>query len=250
MESEVRTPTIAPSSGSGGIVSNPQGDPFNNPLNINPWDPSYRGVSPYAPGEPFFHDGHWWFQDADGYWWFQGTGGDWWWWDGNQWNPSGISNDENNPQLDSTTGNNNNDSAYDPNNWKPAFLQQYGRDYQIEGYTEEGYLIVRTPNGGIQIIKPYWREGYPNWQDFPEHMWPDIRPRWGFNTIDHIYDPYNDPNHPDYIDPDQYGGYQDENGNWQWNNPGVFDNPIDPNSVRNTVPGSTRRKPTGWGAGG
>ena len=208
------------------IISNPQGNPFNNPFNVNPWDPAYQGPSPYAPGEPFFHDGHWWFHDGE-FWWFQDSvGGHWWYWDGGRWIQSNY--DENNPHLDSTTGTGGSgqqENYQDPNNWKPAFkrfFDRLGTGYTFDGYTPEGWLIVRAPNGGIQIYKPNWREGYPNWQDFPEHMWPEIRPRWDFDSIpnhEDSYNPYNDPGHPDYIDPDQYGGWQDENGQWHYNNP-------------------------------
>lgn len=240
-EADASSPT-SPTNNSGreNIISNPQGDPFNNPFNVNPWDPAYQGVSPYAPGEPFFHDGHWWFHDGQ-YWWFQGAGGHWWWWDGSRWNQASY--DENNPHLDSTAtgGSGQQENLQDPNNWKPAFkrfFDRLGTGYTFDGYTPEGWLIVRAPNGGIQIFKPNWREGYPNWQDFPEHMWPEVGPRWEFDSIPNhegSYNPYNDPNHPDYIDPDQYGGWQDENGQWHYNNPQIAP------SIENSPTGITNR---------
>ena len=32
------------------MVSEPMGDPFNNPLNINPWDPNFVGPHQVNPG--------------------------------------------------------------------------------------------------------------------------------------------------------------------------------------------------------
>jgi hypothetical protein len=99
-EAEDKTPSYFEPSGND-IVSNPLGDPFNNPLNINPWDPNFVGPHDVNPGTPFYHDDHWWFFDGEA-WWFQDSFGGWWWWDGSNWNRNDvpIGDDENNPTLD------------------------------------------------------------------------------------------------------------------------------------------------------
>ena len=153
------------------MVSEPMGDPFNNPLNINPWDPNFVGPHQVNPGEPFYHDNHWWFHDGED-WWFQDSFGGWWFWDGSKWNRNEanepIGDDENNPTLDSTEefdleeyqrildALNNPDLTYEEALRIVWLLVYQSGDYKFTGeYDDDGRPIFIDEYGRPMILDVY-----------------------------------------------------------------------------------------------